>query len=80
MLISSVFHTEYIESVKSGEKFESLASQFSDCSSAKNGGDLGPFGRGVFMLDPHLVVNCSSHLRFCLFSIELFLHLDDSKK
>lgn len=26
--------------------FEELASQFSDCSSAKRGGDLGPFGRG----------------------------------
>uniref|UniRef100_A0AAZ1X2C7 Peptidyl-prolyl cis-trans isomerase n=1 Tax=Oreochromis aureus TaxID=47969 RepID=A0AAZ1X2C7_OREAU len=38
---------KYIEQIKSGqEKFESLASQFSDCSSAKNGGDLGLFGRG----------------------------------
>ncbi|CAJ1054047.1 peptidyl-prolyl cis-trans isomerase NIMA-interacting 1 [Xyrichtys novacula] len=38
---------KYIEKIKSGEeKFESLASQFSDCSSAKNGGDLGLFGRG----------------------------------
>ena len=26
--------------------FEELASQYSDCSSAKRGGDLGPFGRG----------------------------------
>lgn len=26
--------------------FSELASQFSDCSSAKRGGDLGPFGRG----------------------------------
>ncbi len=26
--------------------FEELASEFSDCSSAKAGGDLGPFGRG----------------------------------
>lgn len=40
--------TGYIEDIKSGkEKFESLASQFSDCSSAKNGGDLGLFGRGT---------------------------------
>lgn len=38
---------KYIEQIKSGdEAFESLASQFSDCSSAKNGGDLGLFGRG----------------------------------
>ena len=27
-------------------KFAELASQYSDCSSAKKGGDLGPFGRG----------------------------------
>lgn len=40
---------EYIEQIKSGEEnFETLASQFSDCSSAKNGGDLGLFGRGVY--------------------------------
>ncbi|KAB5523756.1 hypothetical protein PHYPO_G00156100 [Pangasianodon hypophthalmus] len=37
----------YIEQIKSGEEdFETLASQFSDCSSARNGGDLGMFGRG----------------------------------
>ncbi|KAM6229506.1 peptidyl-prolyl cis-trans isomerase NIMA-interacting 1 isoform 3-T4 [Spheniscus humboldti] len=39
--------TGYIQKIKSGEEdFESLASQFSDCSSAKAGGDLGAFGRG----------------------------------
>ncbi|KAJ8530239.1 hypothetical protein K7X08_037074 [Anisodus acutangulus] len=27
-------------------KFEDVASRLSDCSSAKRGGDLGPFGRG----------------------------------
>ncbi|KAJ8771018.1 hypothetical protein K2173_023343 [Erythroxylum novogranatense] len=27
-------------------KFEDVASRYSDCSSAKRGGDLGPFGRG----------------------------------
>ncbi|XP_043711803.1 peptidyl-prolyl cis-trans isomerase Pin1 [Telopea speciosissima] len=27
-------------------KFDDLASRYSDCSSAKRGGDLGPFGRG----------------------------------
>ncbi|XP_056426636.1 peptidyl-prolyl cis-trans isomerase NIMA-interacting 1 isoform X2 [Hyla sarda] len=37
----------YIQKIKSGdEDFEALASQFSDCSSAKAGGDLGSFGRG----------------------------------
>lgn len=45
---SSALCLEYIEQIKSGqEKFETLASQFSDCSSAKNGGDLGLFGRGA---------------------------------
>ncbi|ONI29573.1 hypothetical protein PRUPE_1G202600 [Prunus persica] len=27
-------------------KFDDLASRYSDCSSAKRGGDLGPFGKG----------------------------------
>lgn len=43
----SCVSTGYIQKIKSGEEdFESLASQFSDCSSAKAGGDLGAFGRG----------------------------------
>ncbi|XP_053708992.1 peptidyl-prolyl cis-trans isomerase NIMA-interacting 1 [Synchiropus splendidus] len=38
---------KYIEQIRSGkESFETLASQFSDCSSAKARGDLGLFGRG----------------------------------
>ncbi|KAJ8264177.1 hypothetical protein GJAV_G00146080 [Gymnothorax javanicus] len=38
---------QYLEKIKSGEEeFDSLASQFSDCSSARHGGDLGTFGRG----------------------------------
>ncbi|XP_013411626.1 peptidyl-prolyl cis-trans isomerase NIMA-interacting 1 [Lingula anatina] len=37
----------YRDKIVSGEaSFEQLASQFSDCSSAKKGGDLGLFGRG----------------------------------
>merc|ERR1712226_49199 len=37
----------YREQIVSKEKtFEELASKFSDCSSARNGGDLGPFSRG----------------------------------
>lgn len=37
----------YRDQITSGQAtFEELASQFSDCSSAKRGGDLGPFGRG----------------------------------
>ncbi|XP_077231279.1 peptidyl-prolyl cis-trans isomerase Pin1-like [Tasmannia lanceolata] len=35
------------EEIVSGKStFEDLASRFSDCSSAKRGGDLGRFGRG----------------------------------
>ncbi|KAF6156748.1 hypothetical protein GIB67_033217 [Kingdonia uniflora] len=35
------------EDIVSGKsKFEDVASTYSDCSSAKRGGDLGPFGRG----------------------------------
>uniref|UniRef100_A0A8D0JGS6 Peptidyl-prolyl cis-trans isomerase n=2 Tax=Sus scrofa TaxID=9823 RepID=A0A8D0JGS6_PIG len=38
----------YIQKIKSGEEdFESLASQFSDCNSAKARGDLGAFSRGA---------------------------------
>ncbi|KAI9292549.1 peptidyl-prolyl cis-trans isomerase NIMA-interacting 1 [Neoconidiobolus thromboides FSU 785] len=37
----------YIQQIKSGEKtFEAIAKEFSDCSSARNGGDLGFFSRG----------------------------------
>ncbi|EDO26281.1 predicted protein, partial [Nematostella vectensis] len=37
----------YQEQIKSGEAtLEDLAKTESDCSSAKNGGDLGFFGRG----------------------------------
>ena len=46
-LIHNDTFTGLSHQIKSGEKrFEDLASEFSDCSSAKKGGDLGPFGRG----------------------------------
>uniref|UniRef100_A0A8C3PV21 Peptidyl-prolyl cis-trans isomerase n=1 Tax=Chrysolophus pictus TaxID=9089 RepID=A0A8C3PV21_CHRPC len=49
----------YIQKIKSGEEdFESLASQFSDCSSAKAGGDLGAFGRGEHHSLPFLGGHC----------------------
>lgn len=41
---------EYMEQINHAEdrfaKLKELASMYSDCSSAKAGGDLGPFGRG----------------------------------
>lgn len=38
----------YREQIISGEaSFAELASKYSDCSSAKKGGDLGTFGRGA---------------------------------
>jgi len=37
----------YRRQVIAGESFASLAAAASDCSSAKRGGDLGPFGRGM---------------------------------
>lgn len=41
------YFLEYREEIVSGRTtLEKLASQYSDCSSAKKGGDLGPFGRG----------------------------------
>lgn len=37
----------YLQQIKKGEKtFAELASEFSDCSSYRKGGDLGKFGRG----------------------------------
>ena len=34
------------EIVENGASFEDIASEYSECGSAKNGGDLGHFGRG----------------------------------
>lgn len=40
--------SEYREQLVSGKAtFEELASKYSDCSSAKRGGDLGLFARGA---------------------------------
>lgn len=40
--------TEYQSRITSGEAtLQELASKYSDCSSAKRGGDLGAFGHGV---------------------------------
>ncbi len=37
---------EILVKVKNGEKFEDLATEYSDCTSAAKGGDLGAFTRG----------------------------------
>lgn len=64
---------EYIEEIKSGEeKFESLASQFSDCSSAKNGGDLGLFGRGTYSYTQWICTQ-TTILKYTRASILLFM-------
>lgn len=40
--------TEFREQIVSGKaSFAELATKYSDCSSAKKGGDLGPFTRGA---------------------------------
>lgn len=46
--ITVFYLTAYREKIVSGEEtFASLASKYSDCSSAKRNGDLGPFARGA---------------------------------
>ncbi|MHA2294733.1 MAG: peptidylprolyl isomerase [Candidatus Hodarchaeales archaeon] len=37
---------ELVDRINTGEKFENLAKQYSECPSRKKGGDLGEFGRG----------------------------------
>ena len=37
---------EILSKLKKGSDFATLAKEFSDCPSKKNGGDLGEFGRG----------------------------------
>lgn len=40
---------EILEKIKAGEKFSALAQQYSLDGSARHGGDLGVFGRGVMV-------------------------------
>ena len=47
LLTTLYFYTGYRAQITAGRvSFEELASKYSDCSSARNGGDLGMFGRG----------------------------------
>jgi len=40
---------EILQRIRSGDNFERLAQEFSDCPSKKRGGDLGYFGRGMMV-------------------------------
>ncbi len=40
---------DILRKLSQGESFEKLASDFSICSSAKNGGDLGKFQKGMMV-------------------------------
>ena len=55
----------YRQKIVSGETtLQELASQVSDCSSARNGGDLGFFGRGQMQSK---LIACNCVLAFNLF-------------
>ncbi len=55
----------YRERIVSGEStFEDLASKYSDCSSAKHGGDLGPFGRGQMQVNNSIALQPTVHKWF----------------
>ncbi|MCB9062711.1 MAG: peptidyl-prolyl cis-trans isomerase [Halobacteriovoraceae bacterium] len=40
---------DILQKIENGETFEKLASDFSNCPSGKNGGDLGQFGKGMMV-------------------------------
>ena len=49
---------DYRKQIESGEcTLEELASKYSDCSSAKRGGDLGSFGKGKMNLMTFMLIN-----------------------
>ena len=50
ILVDKEFEAEdLIKKLDEGVSFEDLAKDFSSCPSGKDGGDLGPFGRGVMV-------------------------------
>lgn len=40
---------DLLKKIESGESFEKLAQDFSNCPSGKQGGDLGEFGKGMMV-------------------------------
>ncbi|KAL0604116.1 Peptidyl-prolyl cis-trans isomerase NIMA-interacting 1 [Plecturocebus cupreus] len=72
----------YIQKIKSGEEdFESLRSQFSDCSSAKARGDLGAFSKGQMQkpFEDVLVCTADGEMSGTVFSdsgIHIILHTE----
>ena len=49
---SAIILQGYRKQIVDKEKtFQELAGEFSDCSSAKRGGDLGPFGRNQMQVN-----------------------------
>lgn len=50
ILVNQEFEAQDIEKrIKSGESFEALAREHSNCPSGKEGGDLGEFGKGAMV-------------------------------
>ncbi len=50
ILVEHSYEAEDIfKKIKNGEQFEDLAKDFSLCGSAKDGGDLGLFGKGMMV-------------------------------
>jgi parvulin-like peptidyl-prolyl isomerase len=41
--------SDILKKISSGEKFEELARDYSTCGSAKDGGDLGEFSKGMMV-------------------------------
>ena len=50
ILVEQKFEAEdLVKKLDSGEKFETLAKDFSTCGSAKEGGNLGTFSKGMMV-------------------------------
>lgn len=50
ILVDQAFEAQdLIKKLNDGESFETLAEQYSNCPSGKQGGDLGEFGKGMMV-------------------------------